>query len=170
MADPIVEELNALFAPASATELEPDVLAELQSIMRLHSIPPQELFYKWESYSMKMGADDMKLDIETSRALKQDVQDGLERESRRRAHARTADRRPGTTPRNTSNNSDVFGILDSLMPNTPRAAPGSATNGAKRKINQYQSPSISRAMQEPASSPPDFKPPYKPGEREFGGP
>ncbi|KFY20711.1 hypothetical protein V491_03505 [Pseudogymnoascus sp. VKM F-3775] len=94
MADPVVEELNALFAPASATKkLEADVLGELQSIMRLHSIPSEELFYKWESYSMKMGRDDMKLDIETSRGLKQDIQDGLERETRNKSHLRSADKR-----------------------------------------------------------------------------
>ncbi|KFY15312.1 hypothetical protein V492_02065, partial [Pseudogymnoascus sp. VKM F-4246] len=167
MADPVVEELNALFAPASATKkLEVDVLAELQSIMRLHSIPPQELFYKWESYSMKIGTDDMKLDIETARNLKKDIQDGLERESRNKSHVRSADKR-GATPRNIASTGDVFNMLDGLVPNTPRAAPGSA---AKRKANQYQTPSISRVKQEPASSPPEFKTPYKPGEKEYGGP
>lgn len=170
MADPVVEELNALFAPASATKkLEADVLGELQSIMRLHSIPSEELFYKWESYSMKMGRDDMKLDIETSRGLKQDIQDGLERETRNKSHLRSADKRVAT-PRNLSSTGDVFNMLDGLVPNTPRAAPGSAANGSKRKINQYQTPSISRVKQEPASSPPEFKTPYKPGEKEYGGP
>lgn len=169
MADSTVEELNALFASASATGLEPDVLAELQSIMRIHSLPAEELFYKWESYNMKMGADDMKLDIETARALKKDIQDALERETRGKAHSRNTEKRGGATPRNISNSGDVFGLLDGLMPNTPRAAPGSAINGSKRKINAYQTPSISRVKQEPASSPPEFKTPYKPGDREYGG-
>ncbi|KAL5347733.1 DNA-directed DNA polymerase alpha subunit pol12 [Pseudogymnoascus australis] len=170
MADPVVEELNALFAPASATKkIEADVLGELQSIMRLHSIPPQELFYKWESYSMKIGTDDMKLDIETSRALKKDIQDGLERESRNKSHVRSADKR-GATPRNLSSTGDVFNMLDGLVPNTPRSAAGGGANGSKRKINQFQTPSISRVKQEPASSPPEFKTPYKPGEKEYGGP
>lgn len=170
MADPVVEELNALFAPASATKkIEADVLGELQSIMRLHSIPPQELFYKWESYSMKIGTDDMKLDIETSRALKKDIQDALERESRNKSHVRSADKR-GATPRNLSSTGDVFNMLDGLVPNTPRSAAGGGTNGSKRKINQFQTPSISRVKQEPASSPPEFKTPYKPGEKEYGGP
>ncbi|OBT87891.1 hypothetical protein VE02_02652 [Pseudogymnoascus sp. 03VT05] len=164
MADPVIEELNALFAPASVNKkLEADVLAELQSIMRLHSIPPQELFYKWESYSMKIGTDDMKLDIETSRALKKDIQDGLERESRNKSNVRV-DKRVAT-PRNISNTGDVFNMLDGLVPNTPRTAPGSAAS--KRK---FQTPSISRVKQEPASSPPEFKTPYKPGEKEYGGP
>jgi DNA polymerase alpha subunit B len=109
MADSTVEELNTLFA-VPGTELEPDVLTELQSIMRLHSIPPQELFYKWESYSIKMGSDDMKLDINSARALKKDVQDGLERETRGKAHVRSAEKRGGATPRNVSNTGDVFGM------------------------------------------------------------
>jgi DNA polymerase alpha subunit B len=109
MADSTVEELNVLFA-VPGTELEPDVLTELQSIMRLHSIPPQELFYKWESYSIKMGSDELKLNIDSARALKKDVQDGLEREIRGKAHVRSADKRGGATPRNVSNNGDVFGM------------------------------------------------------------
>lgn len=169
MGDSVVEELNALFSTASITKFEPDVLAELQSIMRLHSLPPQELFYKWESYSIKMGADDMKLDIETARALKKDIQDGLERESRNKSHLRSAEKRVAT-PRNISNSGDVFDMLDGLVPNTPRTVPGSATGGAKRKANQFQTPSISRVKQEPASSPPEFKTPYKPGDKEYGGP
>jgi DNA polymerase alpha subunit B len=103
------EELNGFFA-APGTVVEPDVLAELQSIMRLHSIPPQELFYKWESYSIKMGSDDLKLNIDSARALKKDVQDGLEREIRSKAHVRSADKRGGATPRNVSSNEDVFGM------------------------------------------------------------
>jgi DNA polymerase alpha subunit B len=110
MADTILEELNALFAPNAKISLEADVLTELKSIMRLHGIPPQELFYKWESYSMKMGSDDMKLNIDTARALKKDIQDGLEKETRGKAHIRTADKRGGATPRHISNTADVFGM------------------------------------------------------------
>lgn len=109
MEDPTVEELNTLFA-APGTELEADVLTELQSIMRLHSIPPQELFYKWESYSIKMGSDELKLNVESARALKKDVQEGLEREQRSKAHVRSAEKRVGGTPRNVSSNGDVFGM------------------------------------------------------------
>lgn len=110
MADPVVLELNELFAPASGTELEPDVLAELQSIMRLHSIPAQELFYKWESYSIKMGSDDMRLNIDTARALKKDVQDGLERDSRSKAHLLSSSKRGGATSRGMTSTGDVFGM------------------------------------------------------------
>ncbi|EPQ65157.1 Bgt-3976 [Blumeria graminis f. sp. tritici] len=73
-------QLNERFA-AEGKPLDADVEAELQSIMRLHSIDVQELWYKWESYCMKMESDDLKLNIETVRQLKKDVQDVLERES-----------------------------------------------------------------------------------------
>ncbi|TGO18271.1 hypothetical protein BTUL_0011g00770 [Botrytis tulipae] len=144
-------ELNDLFSSATASggPLEPDVLTELHSIMRLHSIPAQELFYKWESYSIKMGQDDMKLDIDTVRALKQSVQDGLEKENRK-TKAQTSNKRVGATPRNAGNNNDVFGMLD-IAPNTPRSGMSSRP---KRKV---ETPSMSRVKVEPASSPPDFR-------------
>jgi DNA polymerase alpha subunit B len=109
MAVPTDSELQELFSSANP-HLEPDVLAELNSIMCLHSIDPQELWYKWESYSIKMGADDMKLNIDTARALKQDVQDGLERENRSKAQVLNSARRGGATPRNAPTSSDVFGM------------------------------------------------------------
>jgi DNA polymerase alpha subunit B len=102
-------ELKERFAAANS-EIEPDVLAELNSIIRLHSTTPQELWYKWESYSMKMGSDDLKLNIETARALKKDVQDTLERETRSRGHGLSSSKRVGATPRNVKNNGDVFGM------------------------------------------------------------
>lgn len=102
-------ELNELFAVPS-TELAPEVMGELQSILRIHSISPQELFYKWESYSLKMGGDDLKLSLKTARDLKKDIQDTLERESRGRAHAKGQDKRVAATPRATAGSSDVFGM------------------------------------------------------------
>ena len=62
MAEATNAEIQERFESAGGN-LEDDVLAELQSIMRLHSIDVEELWYKWESYSMKMGLDDMKLNI-----------------------------------------------------------------------------------------------------------
>jgi DNA polymerase alpha subunit B len=109
MADSTDDELRELFSSASSN-IEPDVLSELTSILRLHSIDPQELWYKWESYSMKMGLDDMKLNIDTARALKKDVQDGLERENRSKAHLLNSNKRGGATPRNAPSNGDVFGM------------------------------------------------------------
>jgi len=102
-------ELRERFSSAYA-EIEPDVLAELNSIMRLHSIDEQELWYKWESYSMKMGSDDLKLNIDTVRALKENIQGGLERENRNKAHVMSSGKRGGVTPRNVNNGGDVFGM------------------------------------------------------------
>jgi DNA polymerase alpha subunit B len=111
--EPTTEELNALFAPSSSSGLPADVLGELQSMLRLHSISAQELFYKWESYSLKMGPDDTMLNLETVRAFKKDVQDALERESKGKSHVRGGtDKRNGVgaTPRAVTTNGDVFGM------------------------------------------------------------
>jgi len=103
------EELNEFFAVPSS-ELRPEVLGELQSILRLYSISPQDLFYKWESYSLKMGAEDTRLDLKTARNFKKDIQDTLERESRGKAHTRGQEKRGvGATPR-AAGSSDVFGM------------------------------------------------------------
>ncbi|TVY60663.1 DNA polymerase alpha subunit B [Lachnellula suecica] len=152
-------ELKDRFIPAACAEIEGDVLTELQSIMRLHSIDVQELWYKWESYSLKMGMDDMKLNIDTAKALKKDVQDGLERESRGKVHLQT-NKRGGATPRNVTSSGDVFGMLDGLS--TPKAGSTSRLNGAAKR--KTETPSMSRVKAEPASSPPEFKTPHKPGE------
>ncbi len=64
------KELNDLFTIPLVTDLTPNVLGELQSILRIHSISPQELSYKWESYTMKMGTEQTKLDLTTARAFK----------------------------------------------------------------------------------------------------
>ncbi|KIN04279.1 hypothetical protein OIDMADRAFT_159648 [Oidiodendron maius Zn] len=155
-------QLQELFS-SSNPNLEPDVLSELTSIMRLHQIDPQELWFKWESYSMKMGADDMKLNIDTVRGLKQDVQDGLERESRSKAQSLNTTRRGAATPRNVTNTSDVYGVLDGLVPNTPRVSSASKSNSGRR--NNLSTPAITRVKAEPTSSPPEFKTPLRPDEK-----
>lgn len=103
-------ELNELFAVHPVTELPQDVLGELQSILRLHSITPQELLYKWESYSMKMGMDQTSLDLGTARALKKDLQEMLERDSRGKAHVRSADKRGVYATPRAGKGDDVFGM------------------------------------------------------------
>ena len=50
--------------------------------------------------------------------------------------------------------------LDGLVPNTPKV--GSSIKAGTRK--KFETP-LSRVKAEPASSPPDFKTPYKPGEQ-----
>lgn len=87
MADDIKSQLTTLFArPSSSSSdtltLPADVLTELQSMLRLHAISPQELSYKWESFAIKMGMEQSALDIGTARAFKRDFQEMLEREAR----------------------------------------------------------------------------------------
>jgi DNA polymerase alpha subunit B len=103
-------DLNDLFAPSSA--LSPDIMGELESMLRLYSISPQELFYKWESYSLKMGSEDTKLNLETVRMFKKDVQDGLERDTHGRHVGRGSERKSSVaaTPRGATSGGDVFGM------------------------------------------------------------
>lgn len=103
-------ELNDHFQVAGESSLPVDVLGELQSISRLHSMTPQELFYKWESYCMKMGPD-TRLDMDTARAFKKDVQDVLDVEARNKTHVRSVDKRTiHATPRAAGIGDDVFGM------------------------------------------------------------
>ena len=104
-----VAELNELFAAAAPDGLPKDVLTELQSILRIHSISAQELFYKWESYCLKMGPDELKMDLGTVRLFKKDVQDTLEREARGKA-GRQMERKPAVPATPRAATSDVFGM------------------------------------------------------------
>ncbi|KAH0564875.1 hypothetical protein GP486_001732 [Trichoglossum hirsutum] len=156
----ITEELHARFALPPSTELPPDILGELHSILRLHSISPQELFYKWESYCFKMDCEETRLDLETARAFKKDLQEILEREARSKAHARSADKRAmhGATPRSVAS-TDVFGILDGLVPNTPRPGVKSGLGGSTGKRKPaFETPATSK------SSPAGFRTPNPSGE------
>jgi len=148
MAD-TVYELNAQFGSPDKP-LEPDVLAELQSIMRLHSLSVQDLFYKWEAYSIKMGLDANAVALDIVRQFKQNLQDELERTTRgttrgtHNVHVKT-EKRTGAAPRAANKGSDVFGMIDGLT--TP--APGRTKQiGSARKT-----PAVSRVKAEPASSP-----------------
>lgn len=105
----VTAELNELFAAACPNGLPNDVLAELQSIMRIHSITAEEVFYKWESYSMKMG-DEVKLNMTSVRALKQDIQEALERESRGKAGRQHEKRTAITATPRASAGGDMFGM------------------------------------------------------------
>ena len=115
----------------------PEVLGQLQSMLRIYNIDPSELFFKWESYSMKMNFDaDVKLTLELARDFKKDVQDLLEREVRggriRRGPEQQA---PGAGKRVVRQRvvkmeggagDDVFGLFDT---------PAKAT-GTKRKYER----------------------------------
>lgn len=112
--DGTVAELNELFVASYPDGLPKDVLTELQSILRVHSITAEELFYKWESYSIKMG-EDVRLNLDTVRAFKQDVQEALERESRGRAGRQTEKRAAVTaTPRAATAGADMFGMYGAI--------------------------------------------------------
>ncbi|EAS28066.3 DNA polymerase alpha/primase associated subunit [Coccidioides immitis RS] len=139
--DEITAELNELFAGGSPDGLPRDVLAELRSIMDIHALSPQELFFKWESYSMKMG-EETQLNLDTARALKQDIQDTLERESRGKGHLRPSEKRSmaSAAPRALKNNQDVFDMLGDLVPNTPHTA----AKPVKRKAG-FDTPLTSKA-------------------------
>ncbi len=106
---PVEEDFDRLFVVAGKSQLPPDVLGELESISRLHSISAQEVFYKWESYCIKMGSEETKLDIDTIRDFKKDVQEILERETRGRAHMRGSEKKSTpAVPRDMARSDDVL--------------------------------------------------------------
>ena len=153
MAD--VDAINELFATPGCS-LASDVSNELLTTMRLHSLSPQELFYKWESYVLKMGLMDAKLEHKLVKDFKKDLQDALERESRAKGpmmHSSTKKAAP--TPRAAGGGGDVFGILDGM------ATPGGAklNSAAKRKAGDFGTPAAKSVKNGVNSSPSDFKTP-----------
>ncbi|EOD45196.1 putative dna polymerase alpha primase associated subunit protein [Neofusicoccum parvum UCRNP2] len=151
--DDTAVELNELFGSPNAA-LPQEVLLELQSLLRLHSISPQELFYKWESYSIKMGSETA-LTLKTVRDFKKDIQDALERETRAKAaHTSTNKRTAAPAGRAGASNADVFGVLDGLVPSTPHGASRTQMNGsaAKRKSN-FDTPAAKATKSSMQSSP-----------------
>ncbi|KAH9999153.1 DNA polymerase subunit alpha B [Xylariaceae sp. FL0662B] len=159
MAEAELQELNEQFGVPNK-ELEPDVVAELQSIMRMHSLSAQDLFFKWESYCIKMDMDGNNLTVETLRALKQYVQDALERSNRSRHAPMKAEKRSAGTPRTTvKNGGDVLGMLDGLVPNTPST--GKLSGSAPKRRNQLETPSVSRVKGNVPTSSPDHKSPMR---------
>ena len=103
------EDLNDLFGQSFKNGLPAEITGELESMQRLHSIKPQELFFKWESYCIKMGAEETKLDLDTVRMFKKDIQDSVEREHRGRAQ-RGSDKRATMTATPRASNSDAYGM------------------------------------------------------------
>ncbi|KAF2197600.1 DNA polymerase alpha, subunit B [Delitschia confertaspora ATCC 74209] len=161
------------YADSKDDQLPPEILGELQSMLRLYSVTPEELYFKWEAYTMKMGGDDIKMDLKTARDFKKNIQDSLERESRGKATARAAEKRVAPTPR-AGTKGDVFGMLDSLVPGTPRARLPNATNGSatKRKSN-FDTP-VSKASKlhersSPGAAPASSAPVFTFAERENAG-
>jgi DNA polymerase alpha subunit B len=137
-------ELNEFFAGSFPDGIPKDILAELLSMLRVHSIPAEELFYKWESYSIKMG-EGVTLSLQTVRGFKQDVQEALERETRDKLGRHTEKRNPNTaTPRGAAAASgDMFGMFDQLTPTGSNARTGNGFGSAKRKAD-FSSPATPR--------------------------
>jgi DNA polymerase alpha subunit B len=90
--------------------LRPEVLGELHAMLGIYTVDPEELYYKWEAYSMKMDREDMKLDMKTVKDFRKDIDDDLDRQSRNKAQAHGNRRRPGATPRTGGRNADAFGM------------------------------------------------------------
>ena len=111
MAD-VASELNERFA-APNEELTPEIMTELQSIIRIHDLPAEELSYKWESYCMKMGAE-TKLDLKTTRDFKKDLQETLEREARSKTAKNVDKRTVAATPRAGGGGGDAFDMFVAL--------------------------------------------------------
>ncbi|KAL2760463.1 hypothetical protein ACRALDRAFT_2024434 [Sodiomyces alcalophilus JCM 7366] len=154
-------ELNERFT--SGTEpLDPSVLAELQSIMRLHDVSVEDLFYKWESYCIKMDYDAATLSLDPVRGFKQHIQDSLENATRGQPQTQVktkTERRSGATPR--APRGDVFAMLDGLVPNTPGSGSGTGRPSKRRNLNPYDTPSISRVKGDLVGSSPDYKTPSR---------
>ncbi|KAI1663951.1 DNA polymerase alpha protein [Pyrenophora tritici-repentis] len=153
--DDVTTELTERFERYCATkdeEFPADVLAELQSMLRLYSISPEELDFKWQAYNMKMGGEENKMDVKTARDFKKTIQDALERESRGKAQQRNDGKRAQPTPR--AKGGDMYDILEGLVPNTPRHGPASGPNGStvKRKAN-FQTPGSKANKAHEMSSP-----------------
>ncbi|RKF55810.1 DNA polymerase alpha subunit B [Erysiphe neolycopersici] len=118
MAESVEDEIKMRFS-STESDLQADVLAELQSIMRLGSIDVEELWYKWESYIMMMGSNEVKLNIETARNLKKNILKDLESESRSKVHKLPSKNRSGANLRNVTTKTDVLNILGGFIPSTP---------------------------------------------------
>jgi DNA polymerase alpha subunit B len=81
------------------SDIPSEVLTELQLMIRLYNISAEELDFKWQAYSMKIGGEDNKLDLKTARDFKKTLQDALERESRGKTQQRSDAKRVAPTPR-----------------------------------------------------------------------
>ncbi|KAG5513157.1 hypothetical protein PMAC_001526 [Pneumocystis sp. 'macacae'] len=64
----------------NAIENSPEILAECLSILKIYSISPTELFYRWESWCLKMG-NEPELVLENIQLFKKDMQYMLEKRS-----------------------------------------------------------------------------------------
>jgi len=142
--------LNEYFASPGQATLPDDVTTELESTMRLHSLSAEELFFKWESYSIKMGSENTKLDYDTARAFKKDVQESLERETRGKTHIRGSEKKAlHATPR-ASGQDDVFG----MMGVTPASRHPTTITGSTKRKAPYETPLAAKMQRSGLNSSP----------------
>ncbi|KAI9149307.1 DNA polymerase alpha subunit B [Paramyrothecium foliicola] len=133
-------ELESRFSPNKP--LDQDVKTELKSIMRLHNLSAEDLFFKWESYCIKLDLDAQAVSLSAVRNLKQNIQDALEK-SHRQAQVKT-ERKVAATPKASAKGGDVFNMLDGLVPSTP------ATGGRLSRIPGSGS-ALKRKMETPGA-------------------
>ncbi|CAK3862559.1 DNA polymerase alpha subunit B [Lecanosticta acicola] len=153
MAD-VEAELSRYFAPPD-TPLPQDVMTELLHILQLMSLTPEDLYYKWDSYVIKMGTETTKLDFKTLHDFRRSMQDELERNSKKGHTVQSASKRTAATPRAGAGGSDVFGILDGMTTTTPALR----ASAAKRKAANFDTPASKSARSALHSSPADSKTP-----------
>jgi DNA polymerase alpha subunit B len=145
-------QIRELFA-SSSPNIPQDVLHELLSITRLLSLDPQELFYKWESYVLKMGTENTRLEYKTAKDFKKDLQDALERESRAKGQHAAPRKAMAATPRAGASGGDMFDMLGGAMSTTPRNM-----GSAKRKAGEFQTPTSKSAKNGSNGSPATAQP------------
>jgi DNA polymerase alpha subunit B len=141
-------QIRELFA-SSNPNIPGDVLHELMSITRLLSIDAQELFYKWESYVLKMGTDNTKLEYKTVKDFKKDLQDALERDTRAKGHHAAPRRTMAATPRAGASGGDMFDMLGGVTSTTPRNI-----SSVKRKAGDFQTTPTSKTAKNGLNSSP----------------
>ncbi|KAM5444308.1 DNA-directed DNA polymerase alpha subunit pol12 [Microsporum ferrugineum] len=140
-------QLNELFGGSFPDGIPKDVLGELLSILQLHAIEPQELFYKWESYCLKMVGEETGLNLDSVRSFKRSLQDAIERESRAKTQMRGAEKRSigaATSRPAAGGNQGIFDMLDDFAPNTPKRNTSGPT-GSSIKRKAFDTPTNSRS-------------------------
>lgn len=75
-------ELNELLP---SLQQNASLQGEVEACIKSHGLSPQEFFYKWEAFALAMGGD-VVLDQNTFSMLRRELQDALERSTRREAN------------------------------------------------------------------------------------
>ena len=104
-------DMNEFFSISGESRLPLEVVEELQSTARLHALSAQELFFKWESYCLKMGSEETQLHVDNVQAFRKDIQESLEREIRGKVQMRGSEKKSvHATPRVAGRGDDMFGL------------------------------------------------------------